>query len=96
MAAGDHAFTWNGKDLTGAQLPNGGTYTLKVTATDATGAALAATNYVQGVVTGVTQANGATSITVNGGAGGLVEGRHRRSSPRPRRRPHPTTPATGS
>ena len=25
------------------------------------------TNYVQGVVTGVTQANGATSITVNGG-----------------------------
>ena len=67
FAAGDHAFTWNGKDLSGKQLPNGGTYTLRVTANDATGAALATTNYVQGVVTGVTQANGATSITVNGG-----------------------------
>jgi len=68
LTAGDHNFTWNGKDLTGAQLPNGGTYTLKVTATDSTGTALNTTNYVQGVVTGVTQNNGATSITVNGGA----------------------------
>lgn len=67
LSAGDHAFSWNGKDLTGAQQPNGGTYTLKVTATDANGAAIASTNYVQGVVTGVTQNNGATSITVNGG-----------------------------
>jgi flagellar basal-body rod modification protein FlgD len=68
LTAGDHAFTWNGKDLTGAQLPDGGTYTLKVTATDPTGAAIASTNYVQGVVTGVTQANGSASITINGGA----------------------------
>jgi flagellar basal-body rod modification protein FlgD len=68
LAAGDHPFNWNGKDLSGAQLPDGGTYTLRVTATDATGTALATTNYVQGVVTGVTQANGSTSITVNGGA----------------------------
>jgi flagellar basal-body rod modification protein FlgD len=68
MKAGDHAFTWNGKDLSGAQLPNGGTYTLKVTATDASGTALATTNYVQGVVTGVTQNNGSSSITVNGGS----------------------------
>jgi len=67
MKAGDHAFSWNGKDLTGAQLPNGGTYTLRVTAVDAGGASIAATNFVQGVVTGVTQANGATSIIVNGG-----------------------------
>jgi flagellar basal-body rod modification protein FlgD len=67
MTAGDHPFSWNGKDLAGTQLPNGGTYTLRVTATDPTGAALATTNYVQGVVTGVTQNNGSTSITVNGG-----------------------------
>lgn len=67
MKAGDHAFTWNGKDLTGAQLPNGGPYTLRVTATDAGGAAIASTNYVQGLVTGVVQDSGATSITVNGG-----------------------------
>ncbi len=67
MKAGDHAFTWNGKDLTNTQLPNGGTYTLRVTATDAAGKAITETNFVQGVVTGVTTANGATSITVNGG-----------------------------
>ena len=67
LTAGDHAFSWNGKDLSGTQLPNGGTYTLKVTATDATGATLATTNYVQGIVTGVSQTNGATTITVNGG-----------------------------
>jgi flagellar basal-body rod modification protein FlgD len=66
MKAGDHAFTWNGKDMTGAQLPDG-PYTLRVTAKDGTGATLASTNYVEGVVTGVTQSNGSTSITVNGG-----------------------------
>jgi flagellar basal-body rod modification protein FlgD len=67
LKAGDHAFSWNGKDLTGAQLPNGGTYTLRVTATDGAGGTLASTTYVQGVVTGVTQDSGTTSITVNGG-----------------------------
>jgi flagellar basal-body rod modification protein FlgD len=67
LTAGDKPFTWNGKDLTGTQLPNGGTYTLKVTATDSTGTALATTNYVEGVVTGVTQSTAGTSITVNGG-----------------------------
>ncbi len=67
MTAGDHKFTWNGQNLSGTQLPNGGAYTLRVTATDPTGTKLATTNYVEGVVTGVTQANGSTSITVNGG-----------------------------
>jgi len=67
LKAGDHAFTWNGKNLAGTQLPNGGTYTLRVTALDSTGATLATTNFVQGLVTGVTQNNGSTSITVNGG-----------------------------
>jgi flagellar basal-body rod modification protein FlgD len=68
MKAGDHAFSWNGKDLANTQLPNGGTYTLRVTATDSAGKAITETNYVQGVVTGVTTAGGSTSITVNGGA----------------------------
>jgi flagellar basal-body rod modification protein FlgD len=67
MKAGDHAFTWNGKDQMGNQLPDGGPYTLKVTALDSTGAAITATNYVQGTVTGVEQANGSTMITINGG-----------------------------
>lgn len=64
--AGDHTFTWNGKDRTDQQLPNGGTYTLKVTAKDSAGAAVPVTNFVQGVVTGVEQVNGQTLITVNG------------------------------
>lgn len=68
LTAGDHPFTWDGKDLSGTQLPNGGTYTLRVTATDSTGAAIATTTYVQGVVTGVGQSNGQTQITINGGA----------------------------
>jgi flagellar basal-body rod modification protein FlgD len=67
MKAGDHAFSWNGKDQTNTQLPNGGTYTLRVTALDSAGQAITETNFVQGVVTGVTTANGSTSITVNGG-----------------------------
>ncbi|WP_309604862.1 flagellar hook assembly protein FlgD [Phenylobacterium sp.] len=65
--AGDHAFSWNGKDLGGAQLPDGGTYTLRVTAIDPSGKAIASTNYVQGLATGVEQSNGATYITINGG-----------------------------
>jgi flagellar basal-body rod modification protein FlgD len=67
MKAGDHAFSWNGKDMTNTQQPNGGTYTLRVTALDAAGKPISETNFVQGVVTGVTTANGSTSITVNGG-----------------------------
>jgi flagellar basal-body rod modification protein FlgD len=66
MAAGDHVVTWNGQNLSGTQLANGGTYTLKISATDSTGAALATTSYVEGLVTGVTQNNGTASLVVNG------------------------------
>ncbi|MFN3515148.1 MAG: flagellar hook assembly protein FlgD [Phenylobacterium sp.] len=64
--AGDHTFTWDGKDLLGAQRQNGGTYTLRVTAKDSTGAAVSATPFVKGLVTGVEQTDGKTLITVNG------------------------------
>lgn len=66
-AAGDHAFTWNGKDQYGNKLADGGVYTLRITAADSAGGAVAATSYVQGLVTGVEQANGQTLVTVNGG-----------------------------
>jgi len=66
MKAGDHTLSWNGKDLTGTQLPDGN-YTLRVTATDQNGAAIATTTYVDGVVTGVEQMNGQTMLTINGG-----------------------------
>jgi len=65
LSAGDHNLTWNGKDLNGAKLADG-TYSLRVTATDASGAALDAVTYVQGLVTAVEQQNGNTLITVGG------------------------------
>lgn len=63
LKAGDHDFTWNGKDMTGTKAPDG-VYTLRVTAKDASGAAIASTSYVQGVVTSVEQSNGQTLISV--------------------------------
>jgi flagellar basal-body rod modification protein FlgD len=64
--AGDHAFTWDGKDLNGFNMPDGA-YTLRVTAKDGAGANVASTTFVEGRVTGVEQLDGATYITVNGG-----------------------------
>lgn len=66
LKAGDHTFSWNGKDRTGAQLPNGDTYTLRITAKDSAGATVPVTNFLKGVVTGVEQADGKTYITING------------------------------
>jgi flagellar basal-body rod modification protein FlgD len=65
-AAGDHTLTWNGKGLNGAQLPDGGTYTLRVTAVDGSGATVPSTNYIRGLVTGVEQTDGSTFISING------------------------------
>jgi flagellar basal-body rod modification protein FlgD len=66
-SAGNHTLNWNGKDLSGVQLPDGGPYTLKVTATDSTGTAVPATTFQQGVVTGVEQAaDGTTTVTMAG------------------------------
>ena len=66
LKAGDHTYSWNGKDRTGAQLPNGETYTLRITAKDSAGASVGVTNFIKGVVTGVEQTDGKTFITVNG------------------------------
>ena len=63
--AGDHDFTWNGKDMAGVGLPDG-TYLIRVTAKDGGGKDLTPTTYVQGLVSGVEQSNGSTLITVNG------------------------------
>jgi flagellar basal-body rod modification protein FlgD len=65
--AGEHAFTWNGKAVTGKQLDEGGIYTLKLTPLDADGKAITSTTYVQGIVTGVEQQDGSTYVTINGG-----------------------------
>lgn len=65
MKAGDHDFTWNGKDMTGVNLPDG-VYTIRVTAKDSGGKDITATTFVQGLVSAVEQSNGQTLITVNG------------------------------
>jgi flagellar basal-body rod modification protein FlgD len=66
QAAGAHAFSWNGKDTTGVQLPDGGTYTLAVTAADAAGNTISSTTYQQGVVSAVTNSGGQVLLTING------------------------------
>ena len=66
MNGGSNTFTWNGKDSTGAQLVNGGTYTLNITATDSSGQPVTVTNGVSGTVTAAQQVNGVTMVTING------------------------------
>jgi flagellar basal-body rod modification protein FlgD len=63
LKAGDHDFTWNGKDMTGTKAPDG-VYTLRLTAKDPSGTGIATTTYVQGVVGAVEQSNGQTLISV--------------------------------
>lgn len=68
MAKGDHSFKWDGKDSTGAQLADGGAYSLKVTAADTLGSsiAVASTASSKGIVTSVSLENGQQMVTVNG------------------------------
>ena len=63
---GPHSFSWNGKDTTGVQLPDGGTYTMAVAATDAAGNSVSSTIYQQGVVSAVNNSGGQVLLTVNG------------------------------
>lgn len=63
---GEHTFTWDGKNLAGKQLADGGAYTLRVTAVDANGLAVPSTTFVDGLVSAVEQLDGDTWITVNG------------------------------
>ena len=66
MAAGQYVYNWNGKDLNGVQLANGGSYTLKVTATDPAGSAITTNTFTQGTVSSVNNTGGQVLLTVNG------------------------------
>ena len=66
LAAGNHTFAWNGKDQSGVQLPNGGSYTLTVAATNAAGATVTSSIFTQGTVTAVNNSGGQVLLTVNG------------------------------
>ena len=64
LSQGAHAFTWNGKDASGTQQPDGGAYKLSVAATDANGAAITAITELTGVVGSVQTVNGAAVLNV--------------------------------
>ncbi|RAK65568.1 flagellar hook assembly protein FlgD [Phenylobacterium kunshanense] len=63
--AGDHTFTWDGKNAAGSDSAEG-TYTLRVTAKDSQGSTVTSTIYADGLVTGVEQSDGSTLITIKG------------------------------
>jgi flagellar basal-body rod modification protein FlgD len=67
MTKGDHTFKWDGKDTTtNAQQPNGGAYSLRVTATDAEGSQIStsATGRIEGIVTAVTNESGQNMVWI--------------------------------
>lgn len=66
MTAGDHTFKWDGKSADGTKQPDGGEYTIKVTATDAdsTNITTTAKGRVDGVVTKVTNESGVNMVWI--------------------------------
>lgn len=63
LAAGDAGYTWDGRDSSGALLP-AGSYNFTVSATSASGTALAATTYTTGRIDGVDLSSGTPSLTI--------------------------------
>lgn len=65
-SAGKHAFIWDGKNSTGAQKPDGGTYTIQVLANDSLNTPITATTTAVGTVTGVNVTNNVATFDVSG------------------------------
>jgi flagellar basal-body rod modification protein FlgD len=66
LSSGSNSFSWNGKDMSGNQLPDGGAYTLAVTASDSSGNAVTPTLTITGKATAVEVVSGAPNVTING------------------------------
>ncbi len=64
--AGAHTLTWNGKDLNGVQLPDGGVYTLAVNSKTADGTDVTSHVTLKGPVTDVNIVSGSPVLSVNG------------------------------
>lgn len=64
VAGGEHTLDWDGVTSAGQQLPDGGPYTLKITATGSGGETINASSHVSGVVTGVETLDGETVVSV--------------------------------
>lgn len=66
VTAGEKTLDWDGKASTGTQISDGGTYTLKITATGASGETIASTTRQSGVATAVETINGQTMVSFGG------------------------------
>jgi flagellar basal-body rod modification protein FlgD len=62
--AGSNSFTWDGKTTDGTQLADGGQYSLSVTATDSSGAAVSGYTTVSGKVTGIDSSSGTAMLLI--------------------------------
>jgi flagellar basal-body rod modification protein FlgD len=65
--SGRQSFIWDGKDLSGNQLPDG-TYSFGIEATDINGNPVGAATSSSGVVTGIYFENGLTYLVMNAGS----------------------------
>lgn len=66
LSEGVHDFTWDGRNSDGAQLPDGGVYTLRLTAAGATGSPVDSQVLIRGRVTAVELYDGVPYVTVGG------------------------------
>ncbi len=64
VAGGEHSLDWDGRTTSGQQLPDGGTYTLRVTATGAGGETINSSIRTTGVATGVQTVGGQTVVSI--------------------------------
>jgi flagellar basal-body rod modification protein FlgD len=67
QTSGSQSFIWDGKDLSGNQLPDG-TYSFNIEATDIDGNPVSAATSSSGVVTGIYFEDGLTYLVMNGGS----------------------------
>ena len=66
LGSGVHDFTWDGRNSAGTQLPDGGVYNLRVTATSAGGQTVGSQVLIRGVVTAVELYDGVPYVTIGG------------------------------
>jgi flagellar basal-body rod modification protein FlgD len=65
-ASGMNSITWNGTTNNGTQLPDGGQYTVSVTATDKSGNSVLGYTTATGTVTEVDNSSGSTVLDISG------------------------------
>ena len=64
LTQGQHSLNWNGQNLSGTQLPDGGPYTLQIVAKDSAGNSLTPQIVTIGTVTSVSQNQGTAYLNI--------------------------------